>query len=168
MELGTAVGFGLTDESGVVRDTEPGDRPQEVAGPVLRSPVMTQLDPSSHIRAEPPEAVDHRVVDRLQRSDTVADLGYMGPRFGRPVVDVGEHPHPPIEASPGHGGVGAPPQVGAGGNDRPVMWPRFAPSPGSLGSQQTVESHQPQHPLAPHPDPVFPTQPSPHLAVTLT
>ena len=80
--FGAAVGFWLTNEGGVVSDTEPGDRPQEVLRAVLRAPVMAEAYASSHVGSEPAEAVDDGVVDRLQRGDPVACLGDVGPRFG--------------------------------------------------------------------------------------
>lgn len=45
------------------------------------------------------------------------------------------------------------------------MW--LAAAPDSLGSQQAVESHQPQHPLAAHSDAVLAAEPGPHFAVSL-
>jgi hypothetical protein len=82
------------------------------------------------------------------------------------VVDVGEYPHPPVEAGPGHGGVGAPPQVGSVGDDGPVMGPLAAPSPHPLRCQQAGSPHQPQHPFPTDPDPVFATETGPDLAVS--
>src|SRR5690606_9480460 len=60
--FGAAVGFWLTNEGGVVSDTEPGDRPQEVLRAVLRAPVMAEAYASSHVGSEPAEAVDDGVV----------------------------------------------------------------------------------------------------------
>jgi len=80
--FGAAVGFGLTHEGGIVCDAEPGDRPDEVAGPVLGSPVVTQRDASGDVGGEAPEAVYDGVVDGLEGGDAVTGLGDMGPGFG--------------------------------------------------------------------------------------
>jgi hypothetical protein len=53
--FGTAVGFGLADEGGIVCDAEPGDRSDEVVGPVLGSPVVTQRDASGDVGSEAPK-----------------------------------------------------------------------------------------------------------------
>ena len=53
--FGAAVGFGFSDVGGVVCDAEPGDRPQEVAGAVLGSPVVTQLIPRATSGPSPPK-----------------------------------------------------------------------------------------------------------------
>ena len=76
--FGTAVGFRFADEGGVVSDTEPGDRADEVPGPVLGSPVVPQRDTSGYVGSKTPEAVD----DGLESGDTVTGLGDMTPGFG--------------------------------------------------------------------------------------
>ena len=72
------------------------DRPKEVMGTVLGSPVVAQLDSPSDVRSEATESVDNRVIDRLEGSDPVSDLGDMGPGFSRPVIHTGEYPHAPV------------------------------------------------------------------------
>lgn len=99
--FGTSVGFGFANERGVICDPEPVDRPEEVFRPVLGSPVVSQADSSSDIGFKPTEPINDGVVDGLECSDPVATLGDVGPGFGRPVIDVGEDPHPPVGAGPG-------------------------------------------------------------------
>jgi hypothetical protein len=81
---------------------------------------------------------------------TVTDLGYLRPGFGGEVVDADEHPHPAVIAGPGHGGIGPPAQIRAGGDDGAVMGTGCAPTTGSLRGQQPGLAHEAQHPLPTH------------------
>jgi hypothetical protein len=138
-----------------------------VSGAVLGSPVVPQRDPPSHVRLECPEAVDDRVVDRLQGGEAVAAGGEVRPGFGGVVVDRGEQPHPAVLGGVGHGGIGAPHHVRRVRHDRAVMRAGFAPPTGALGGEQVMGSHQPQDPLSAHPHPVFSSEPGVDLAVAL-
>ena len=119
--LGAAVGLRLAQEGRVVGDPKPGDRAQKVARALLRSPVMAQLHAAGDIGIQPAPAVDDRVVDGLEASKAVPDLGHVRPRLGRVVIHHGKDPDPAVDPGPGHGGVGAPPPVGRLGDDRAVM-----------------------------------------------
>ena len=96
--FGAAGGFGFADVGGTVAHAKPANRAAEVTGPVLESPIVSQLDPSSDI--EHPDC---------------------GPGLSGQVIDVDKHPHPPVVSCPGHGGVGAPPHVRPIRNDGAVM-----------------------------------------------
>jgi hypothetical protein len=50
---------------------------------------------------------NHRVIDRLQASKPVPDLGHVRPRLGSVVIHHTEHPHPAVSSGPGYGGIGA-------------------------------------------------------------
>ena len=109
---------------------------------------MAQLQAAGDVGLQPAPAVDDGVIDRLQGSEPVTDLGYMGPGLGGLVIDAGKHPHPAVEPGPGHGGVGAPALVRGRGDDRAVMRTRLAAATDPLGRQQPRTSQQPQHAFA--------------------
>ena len=90
------------------------------------------------VGVQPAPAVDDGVIDRLEGGEAVADLGHMRPGLGGVVVHAGKHPHPAVDPGPGHGGVGAPAQVGTLGDDRAVMGPWLAPATDPLGRQQPL------------------------------
>ena len=93
--LGAAVGLRLAQEGRVVGDPKPGDRAQKVARALLRSPVMAQLHAAGDIGIQPAPAVDDRVVDGLEGSKAVPDLGHVRPRLGRVVIHHGKDPDQP-------------------------------------------------------------------------
>jgi len=47
---------------------------------------VTQAEPRGHVGRQATEAVDHRVIDRLQGGKTIPDLGHVRPRLGGVVV----------------------------------------------------------------------------------
>ena len=165
--LGHAVALGLADEGGVVLDAQPVEGTLEVVGPVLAAPVVSELDPSGDVGSEPPEAVDHGVIDGLEGGEAVAHLGHMGPGLVGVVVDEDEDPDPAVVPRPGHGGVRAPAEVGGIGDDPAVMDPGTAAFGRPLGSEQAGVAHEAQHPVLAHVQLVFSTQVGPHLAVAL-
>jgi hypothetical protein len=129
---------------------------------------VADLEAAGDVGGEHAVAVDDGVVDRLQGGEPVPDLGHVRPRLSRVVVDQVEHQHPAVFDRPGHGAVGAPPQVGGIGDDLPVVQARLASPGGTLRGKQPVSAQQPQHPLARHVHFVLAAQPGPDLAIPLT
>ena len=83
------------------------------------------------------------------------------------VVDEHEHPHPAVVRRPGHGGIGAPADVG-GVRDHPAVVESRAASLGRpLGSEEADPSHEAQHPVLAHTELVLPAQACPDFAVAL-
>jgi hypothetical protein len=105
---------------------------------LLRPPIVAQLETMGDVALQPPPAVNHGVIDRLEGGEAVADLGHLRPRLGGVVVDAGEHPHPAVAAGLGHRRVRAPALVRPVRNDRAVMRPWSAPSPASLWGKQPL------------------------------
>ena len=123
--------------------------------------------PLAMFGSEPPEAVDHGVIDGLEGGEAVPHLGHMGPGLVGVVVDQDEDPDPAVLSRPGHGGICSPAQVGGVGDDSSVVDPGPAALGHPLGSEQAGVAHEAQHPVLAHVELLFPAQVGPHLAVAL-
>jgi hypothetical protein len=100
------------------------------------APVVAELDPPGDVRRKFPAAVDDGVVDGLEGSEAVADLGDVGPGLVAVVVEEGEDPHPAVALRPGHRGVGAPAHVRCRRDDRAVVDAGPAALGGALRREQ--------------------------------
>jgi hypothetical protein len=128
---------------------------------------MAQRQAAGEVGVQPAPAVDDRVIDRLQGSEAVADLGHMSPGLGGVVIHAGKDPDPAVDSGPGHGGVGAPALVGRRRDDRAVMGVGPTPATDPLGRQQPLPPEQAQHPFAADVHAVLATKPGPDLAIPL-
>jgi hypothetical protein len=125
--LGAAACFRLAQEGGVVGDAQPADRAQDVARSVLGSPVVAQGDLARHVGAQATEAVDDRVINRLQGGKAIAELSHLRPGLGC-VVSTQATPTPNRRPGSRHRRIRAPAQVGRLGNDPAVMGSGLATS----------------------------------------
>jgi len=78
------------------------------------------------------ESFDDGVVDRLERSESVADLRDVSPCLVGVVIDEHEHPHPAVCLGPRHRRVRAEALVRSLGDHPAVVDPGTAPAALSL------------------------------------
>ena len=90
----------------------------------------------------------------------------MADDLGIEVVERGEHPDPPVLHGLHHAGVGAPEPVGRRGQDGAVVVVGRTRRL-SIGREQLVLVHQPQHSVAADHQPKAIAQPRPDLAMSL-
>jgi len=121
---------------------------------------VADLDAAGDVGTQHAEPVQHGVIDRLQRSEAVTDLGDVRPGLRGVVVDDVEDPHPAVLDRPGHRAVGAPAQVRRSRHDRSLVQPLCPPPGDPLRVQQAFTTHQPQHPFPGDMHLVLATQPA--------
>jgi hypothetical protein len=139
----------------------------EVAGDVLRPVISAHRDAARGVGFDPTEASGDGLADRLECGEAAAIGGdIMADDLGVEVVECGEHPDPSLRHGLHHGGVGAPEPVGGCGQDSAIVVVGRAGRL-SVGREELVLVHQPQHPVAADHQAEAIPQPSPHLAMSL-
>jgi len=119
-------------------------------------------------RADVAELLAHRHADGLGGLEAGATFGDMPTdQFGIPVFDDAEQPDLAVVHGGDLGGVGRPHHIRRLGDDVALMR-RLGARAGTMRRQQGMSTHDPQHPLARHPDGVDHPQPGPDLAVAFT